>query len=165
MNVRILRTALACGAALVAVGVHGNAFAQKAPAADGAEAGDGSEIVVTAQKRSERLSDVPAAVTAVTSDTLQAAGAVSIRDLSATVPGLQIAGGIGSGSLTIRGITSGNDGNSTVGLQIDGAPVGPWSRRLQGFESGFFGGKTHGKSCRALSTEPRLAVRRFPASE
>lgn len=86
---------------------------------------DSNEIVVTAQKRAEKLVDVPVAVTAVNSDQLQASGAITLRDLSASVPGLQIAGGIGSGSPTIRGITSGNDGNSTVGMQINGAPVGP----------------------------------------
>lgn len=86
---------------------------------------DANEIVVTAQKRSEKLADVPVAVTAVSAEQLQASGAIALRDLSASVPGLQIAGGIGSGSPTIRGITSGNDGNSTVGLQINGAPVGP----------------------------------------
>lgn len=120
----LLKSVLACGAALAAVAAGGMAHAQDAGDALGA-AEEGSEIVVTAQKRSEKLSDVPVAVTAVSADQLQAAGAVTLRDLSASAPGLQIAGGIGSGSLTIRGITSGNDGNSTVGLQIDGAPVGP----------------------------------------
>ncbi|ALJ15887.1 hypothetical protein ATM17_24230 [Sphingopyxis macrogoltabida] len=119
------KTMFGCGAALAALAAGGAAWAQDRSAGSAASADDDSEIVVTAQKRSEKLSDVPVAVTAVSADQLQAAGAVTLRDLSASAPGLQIAGGIGSGSLTIRGITSGNDGNSTVGLQIDGAPVGP----------------------------------------
>ncbi|HEY1706941.1 MAG TPA: TonB-dependent receptor [Rhizomicrobium sp.] len=82
-------------------------------------------VVVTAEKRSEPLKDTPMAVTAINATALQDMGAVSFRDLTASVPGLQIAGGLGSGYISLRGITTGNDGDSTVGLQIDGVPIGP----------------------------------------
>lgn len=45
------------------------------------------EILVTAQKRSERLSDVPLSVTAVTGDTLARRGVTSALDLERVVPG------------------------------------------------------------------------------
>lgn len=49
-----------------------------------------AEIVVMAQKRSERLQDVPIAVTAVTSDTLTRTGVDSSDELTAVVPGLNL---------------------------------------------------------------------------
>ena len=83
------------------------------------------EIVVTAQKRTDKLSEVPVAVTALSADSLQSAGALTIRDITATVPGVHVSYGLGSGSFTMRGLTAGNDVNPTVGVQIDGAPIGP----------------------------------------
>ncbi len=58
-------------------------MAQTAPEAEEASAG-GSEIIVTAQKRSERLQDVPLAVTAIGSDAMsssQVSGAAGIATL------------------------------------------------------------------------------------
>lgn len=53
------------------------------PAVDGTT---GVEIIVTAQKREQRLSDVPVSVVAATADTLQAAGVIDATDLGAIVP-------------------------------------------------------------------------------
>jgi len=121
----LARALLVSGVAVGAIVLSEPARAQTTDAAQPNASETATEIVVTAQKRPERLSEVPVAVTAISADQLLASGAATLRDLTANAPGLQIAGGVGSGSLTIRGITSGNDGNSTVGLQIDGAPVGP----------------------------------------
>ena len=44
------------------------------------------EVVVTAQKREEKLSDVPIAVTALTSEQIGAAFANNIEDLQSMVP-------------------------------------------------------------------------------
>lgn len=85
------------------------------------------EVVVTAQKRHELLRNVPSAVTAVPAAQLQANGQISARDLSGTVPGLQVGGSLASGEFVIRGISSGQDLNPTVATQIDGAPIGPVS--------------------------------------
>ena len=46
------------------------------------------DIVVTAQRRSERLQNVPVAVTAATAARLEAAGINDTQDLSQVVPGL-----------------------------------------------------------------------------
>jgi outer membrane receptor protein involved in Fe transport len=124
-RIGLARGLLVCGVAAGAAVLSEPATAQETNAAQPGESDTTNEIVVNAQKRPERLSEVPVAVTAIGADELLASGAVTLRDLSASAPGLQIAGGIGSGSLTIRGITSGNDGNATVGLQINGAPIGP----------------------------------------
>src|SRR3546814_6627423 len=50
-----------------------------------------AEIVVTAQKRSERLQDVPLSITVATSDQLKASGIQNLEALNTVVPGLIIA--------------------------------------------------------------------------
>jgi outer membrane receptor protein involved in Fe transport len=64
-------------------------FAQDtaAPAAAATATDEPGDIVVTAQKRSERLQDVPVAVTVISGDALAAQGKVSLE--GATVPGRQ----------------------------------------------------------------------------
>jgi outer membrane receptor protein involved in Fe transport len=85
------------------------------------------EIIVTANKRAERLKDVPASVTAVTGDMLTTIGAARLEDYVARVPGLVLSNvsfANGSNQLTIRGITTGFGGNPTVGVYIDDSPFG-----------------------------------------
>jgi iron complex outermembrane recepter protein len=82
----------------------GAAFAQTAPA--GATDDGAPEIVVTAQKREERLQDVPAAVTVVSGDQLDAQGIGSVESLLQLVPTLNFresATGLDS-SLFLRGV-------------------------------------------------------------
>ena len=66
---------------------------------------DTSEIVVTATRRNEALSDVPLAVSAVTADTLENSGASDIRALSQVSPSLLVSstGTEANGSARIRG--------------------------------------------------------------
>ncbi len=62
------------------------------------------EIVVTAQKRAERIQDVPISITAVTSEDIDRRGLVSSSDYLRGIPGVnQIAQSLGE-SITIRGI-------------------------------------------------------------
>ena len=67
-----------------AIAFSGAAFAQTAPAPQSLAAGPGAleEVVVTAQKRSERLQDVPLTVSSVSADKLDAAGIDSLTDLN-----------------------------------------------------------------------------------
>jgi iron complex outermembrane receptor protein len=67
------------------------------------------EIVVTAQKREQRLQDVPIAITAVTQATLQANRVTSVNDLSGLAPNVTVRASGGSTqipSFTSRGVTS-----------------------------------------------------------
>jgi iron complex outermembrane receptor protein len=48
------------------------------------------EVLVTAQKRSERLTDVPISITAVTADDVSKVGATTTMDLTDLVPGLRM---------------------------------------------------------------------------
>ena len=88
------------------------------------------EITVTAQKREERLQDVPIAVTAMTADTLQANRIVNVVDLNGLAPGLQVvtaAGGIGLPNIIMRGESSygvAPGADKQVALYIDGVYYG-----------------------------------------
>jgi outer membrane receptor protein involved in Fe transport len=86
----------------------------------------GDDIIVTAQKRSERAIDVPGALTAIDGDRLDMLGVKGIQDLAAITPGLIVAGTNRSQStLIIRGITTSSTApSSSVGIVIDGTPVG-----------------------------------------
>ncbi|MGH6909930.1 MAG: TonB-dependent receptor [Phenylobacterium sp.] len=100
--------------------------AQTAPGG-GSQGATLEELVVTAQKREERLIDVPAAVTALQGSMLQEIGAKTLADYAALVPGLQFAsqgGGVGQ-QLVLRGLATGVQTDSAlVGEIIDGIPVG-----------------------------------------
>jgi len=87
---------------------------------------DTAEIIVTAQHRSERLQDVPVAVTAVSGDTISASNYTSLSDLRYLAPGLEFNTYQGP-SFTIRGVgTQSYDYGSdqTVGIVIDGVVQG-----------------------------------------
>jgi iron complex outermembrane receptor protein len=81
------------------------------------------EVVVSAQRRSENIQDVPIAITAQTAEELRRAGVVDIRDLGNVVPGLTFAGQGAIAVPTIRGVQSrlGQAGNEQpVAIYIDG---------------------------------------------
>jgi len=91
------------------------------------------EVVVTAQKRNERLLDVPVPVAVVDAGQLTDTGQVLLRDYYSSVPGLSAQPGInGSQALSIRGITTGADTSPTVGVTIDDVPFGASGGRSDG---------------------------------
>ena len=66
----------------------------------------GTEVVVTAQRRAQRLQDVPLSVTAATAQTLANANVTSSEDLAQVTPGLRMdAGGVFIDPV-IRGIST-----------------------------------------------------------
>jgi outer membrane receptor protein involved in Fe transport len=82
------------------------------------------EVVVTAQKKEERLRDVPVPVTALSAQTLLNNGQSRLQDYFARVPGLTLTPGLSSAqNLTIRGISP-IGGNPSVGVMIDDVPYG-----------------------------------------
>ena len=86
---------------------------------------DAGEIIVTATRRSERLSDVPIAVSAVSQAALQNSGATDIRQLAQLAPSLQVSstGSEANASARIRGIGTVGDNpglESSVATFIDG---------------------------------------------
>ncbi len=99
------------------------AFAQDAPSPDGvAQVGD---VIVTAQKREERASETPLSLSVLTGEALQATGASQLADFAATVPGLSFtSNGVGQGQVNLRGVTTGLNVGSTVGIYVDEVPYG-----------------------------------------
>lgn len=75
------------------------------------------EVVVTAEKRSERLVDAPVAVTALSSDTLRNAGVYNTQSLATVTPSLTFTAGnhVNNAAFRIRG----------VGTQVFGAGLEP----------------------------------------
>ncbi len=119
MSVKIL---LASSSAFALLFVGAGAHAQTA-AADAPRTVD--EIVVTAQKRTQSLQDVPIVVTAVNAQQLQDAGVRDIKDLTVVTPGLTVTttGSNTSTTARIRGIGTVGDNvglESSVGVVIDG---------------------------------------------
>jgi iron complex outermembrane recepter protein len=81
------------------------------------------EVVVTAQKRVQVLTDVPISVTVVSGERLQDAGLQSVNQLPQMVPGLRIDLAGGFSQPTIRGVGSSIAGagfTSNVATYVDG---------------------------------------------
>ena len=99
-------------------------------AAPNAESGDTlaeqlDEIIVTAQKRTERLQEVPLSVSSMNATTLLERNKLSARDYLTQVPGVALDEvGAGQDQLTIRGIATGYGTNPLVGITIDDVPFG-----------------------------------------
>ncbi|MBW8812632.1 MAG: TonB-dependent receptor [Caulobacterales bacterium] len=85
-----------------------------------------AELIVTANKREERLLSVPAAISALSGASLRRNQAHRFEDYLTTVPGLNyVSSGEGTTQLILRGITSGTTQvSSTVGIYVDEAPFG-----------------------------------------
>ena len=84
-------------------------------------------IIVTANKRSEDVKDVPTSISVMSGTQLQDQHIVSYEDVSRSVPGLSFGGGtggegVGDTNLEMRGISSGV-GAATVGLYLDETPI------------------------------------------
>ncbi len=104
----------------------GAAHSQAAPSSSNS-AGGIEEVVVTAEKRSVNIQQVPASVSAVQGDELTKLGLKNLQDYANYVPGLEIhqAGSPGQGSVTLRGISAGLGGQgSLIGYYIDDTPMG-----------------------------------------
>lgn len=85
------------------------------------------EVIVTASKRAESIRNVAGAITAFSGDKLLQNGITSIADFAGLTPGLQFNASYGTGTPVIRGVNTGSDYGQSVGIVVDGAPVGPSS--------------------------------------
>lgn len=103
--------------------------AAEAPAA-AAEVGGGSSatsleldtITVTAQKREEKLQEIPAAATAITMADIERAGVNNIQDVAQLTPNLVIIDQLRPGIQTVsfRGFTTVQGGQSPFAIVVDG---------------------------------------------
>jgi len=79
---------------------------------------EGGDIVVTAQKREQRIQDVPVTVSAVTGKRMQELGVNSLAEVALFIPGLRIQEqSANNPGFVIRGITS-DSGSSQQGARV-----------------------------------------------
>ena len=147
------------------------AAAVEEPAAD--ESSD-DEIIVTATRRNEALSDVPLAVSAVTGETMQNSGAVDIRGLNQVSPSLLVSSTsseAGASVARIRGVGTVGDNaglESSVAVFIDGVyrsrtgtaltELGPVDRVevLRGPQGTLFGRNASAGLIHVITAKPRF---------
>lgn len=109
---------------LLAFAWAGEAAAQTQPRSESVAI---EEVIVTAQRREQRLQEAPVAVTAVSATAMEQQNIRDARDLMQIVPGLQIAtqtAGDNGGSATffLRGLgqeRSGNGSEQAIGIYVD----------------------------------------------
>lgn len=124
-----MRNGLLFGAApVIAALMASAASAQTSSTEPTAEDGVG-EIVVTAQKRSEKLQDVPVSIVALTTAALERAGVKDLTDLRSQVPSLQITPHPNSGAsaqVFMRGVGNNDDQvtqDPSVAIYLDGVNI------------------------------------------
>ena len=135
---------------------------------------DTSDIVITATRRNQALSDVPLAVSAVTAQQLEYSGASDIRQLQQLSPSLLVSSTTseaGAAVARIRGIGTVGDNpglESSVGLFIDGVyrsrtgvgftELGPLDRVevLRGPQGTLFGRNTSAGLISVITAKPRF---------
>ena len=102
-------------AVAVALSVPGAALAQQAL----------EEVVVTARKRSESLQDVPISVSAFTESQIEQAGIERPADFIGLIPNVTIVdtANVGDTQVSIRGIVSTRDAESTFAYVVDGVLI------------------------------------------
>jgi iron complex outermembrane receptor protein len=159
--------------ALLAIGASAIALAAPVQAQDTAPADD-SDIVVTARKARERLQDVPISVNAMSGDQLRDRGAVDIKDVLRSVPGISFSGTErGLGNYNIRGISTVASA-PTVGIYLDDISLVTIATSFSGtFDPVFFdmerievlkgpqgtlyGGSSMGGAIKYVSAKPNLS--------
>ena len=118
------RRAALAGVSVLALSAAAPALAQTPAPATAAAAGHVAEVIVTAQKREERLLDVGLAVSSLNAETLRTQRVETTTDLVSQVPNVDVKENIpGAQSIiTVRGVGL-NDfsstNNSTVGVYVD----------------------------------------------
>lgn len=110
--------ALKVGVAMIAM-IGGSAAAK----AQQLQPNEISDIVVTAQRRSERLLDVPLSIVSQTGDQLARSGVGDVKDLSYVVPGVKVDAATNYVQPAIRGVSSSVAGPNTeapIAFYLDG---------------------------------------------
>jgi iron complex outermembrane receptor protein len=84
------------------------------------------EVIVTAQKRTESLQDVPIAITAMSGEKIDEIGITGLEELTQYMPNVTINNGAGTPNLFVRGVGSGTNAGfeQSVGMYIDGVYAG-----------------------------------------
>ncbi len=122
-----IRIGLLLGVALAGTPAFGQTAAPATAAAE--DTGGLSEIIVTAERRSENLQKVPVAIVALGTEKLSQLQVQSFNDYARFLPSLSFDSiGPGSANVYFRGVASGGDGNHSgplpsVGQYLDEQPI------------------------------------------
>ncbi|MDP1632710.1 MAG: TonB-dependent receptor [Caulobacter sp.] len=114
------------------------ALAQSGPNTKAPAAATVTEVIVTAQRRSERLVDVPASLAVITSAQLKDGGVESSRDLRLLTPGLNITSQGTYVQPTIRGVgttVTGTGADPNVAVYVDGVYISSQGSALFDFNN------------------------------
>ncbi len=106
-------------------GSGGAAWGQQAPPPPAQDNADKIEtIVVTSQRRLERLQDVPVAVKAFSAKQVEAMGIKSTQDFINLTPNMSFDNSFtyGNSFVVLRGVTQINNADSPVAVVVDGVP-------------------------------------------
>ena len=153
---------------------------EAAPSDQRADGGEGGDIIVTAQRRNERLQDVPIATTVVGADRLTASRITEANDLPTLVPNLRVSGNFAAiPKVTLRGIGT-NDFvpnlNPGVGTYIDDVYIGLAIGQnfqlydldrvevLRGPQGTLYGKNTNGGAIKYITRKPQATGGRSYAS-
>jgi iron complex outermembrane recepter protein len=128
-----LRSALLVSAGCFALISHGAAYAQNAPNVNpsGPDAGaqdsqaDNSEILVTARKRSEKLTDIPDQVSVFSAEAIAESGVDSVQDMASSLSNFSLVKTQNPGTvfLNLRGIGQYRNSEAPVAIVIDGVQL------------------------------------------
>ena len=153
------------------------AHAQTAPAPTQASpAQDSGEVIVTAQKRSEKLQNVPISIQVLSTKKLDQLNIANINDYVALLPSVSYQNNpfVGS-SVYFRGVASGGDGNHSgsqpsAGIYLDEQPVttigGPLDvhvydiariESLAGPQGTLYGASSEAGTIRIITNKPDLS--------
>jgi len=107
----------------------GSSSAEQADQASGKKSDDLQEVLVTAQRRSERLQDVPISISVLDGARLDTSSYQGTTEALTTVPGVAAFAGNQGGQtiIAVRGVAATAPlfaGASTVGYYLDGVPFG-----------------------------------------
>ena len=152
----------------------GSALAQQSSDSGTTAAAGLDEIVVTAQRRAQSISDVPLAITAIDNNTLEKSGISNSAQLATVVPNLQISSPYGNTqpNFSLRGISVANEYNSNqaspIGVYIDDVYIAPRTSQgmglfdldrlevLRGPQGTLFGRNTTGGAINFITRGPSL---------
>jgi iron complex outermembrane receptor protein len=86
-----------------------------------------TEIVVTAEKKTETVSKTPVALSVYTGDALKSAGVTSISEIQNIAPGVTMGRDAFGVNINIRGVTTTDNtskGDQGIAFNVDGIPIG-----------------------------------------
>jgi iron complex outermembrane receptor protein len=91
-------------------------------------------VTITATRRREPAREVPMQVDTLSTEKLQQSGAKTLTDYLGDQPGVDVktTGGAGTGAINVRGVSTGDQTISTVGVYIDDVAIGSSSAYAAG---------------------------------